>query len=152
MEKENRRPPRFPMFLDLSGQPCVVVGGGPVGLRRANTLRTCGAQVTLIDPAPVPVPEGVKLICRSYRPGDLEGAVLASACTGSRQVNRQVGLDAKALGIPVSVADCQEECTFFFPALCLGEGLVAGVVSDGRRHRDTAQAARAIRQCLEEIK
>ncbi|MCD8375380.1 MAG: NAD(P)-dependent oxidoreductase [Oscillospiraceae bacterium] len=139
------------MFLDLSGRLCVVVGGGGVGLRRAETLLTCGARVKLIDPAPVPAPEGVEHVRRDYRAGDLEGAALAVAATGSRPVNRRVGLDAKALGIPVSVADCQEECTFFFPALCLGDGLAVGVVSDGSRHAETARVAKAIRQCLEEL-
>ena len=59
--------------------------------------------------------------------------------------------EARALGIPVSVADAQEECTFFFPAVCLGDGLVAGVVSDGVGHRRTAEAAKAIRKTLEEL-
>ena len=60
------------------------------------------------------------------------------------------GEDAWALGIPVSVADAQE-VQFFFPAVCLGDGLVAGVVSDGVGHRRTAEAAKAIRKTLEEL-
>lgn len=152
MEQTRQKPPRFPLFIDLSGQPCVVVGGGKIGLRRIQVLLDFGAQVTVIDPALLSLPQGVRHLTRSYQSGDLEGAALAVASTGSRQVNQQVGQDAKALGVPVSVADCQQECTFFFPAVCLGEGLVAGVVSDGSCHSKTAQAAKAIRQCLEDMK
>ena len=59
------------------------------------------------------------------------------------------GEEAKVQGIPVSVADCPEECTFFFPAVCTGENLVAGVIGRGDDHARTARAARAIRSALE---
>lgn len=75
---------------------------------------------------------------------------MAVAATDCREVNHQVGREARALGIPVSVADCREECTFFFPALCTGHGVIAGVSGDGGDHRNTAEAARRIRQTLEE--
>ena len=45
--------------------------------------------------------------------------------------------------------DCPEECTFFFPAVCTGENLVAGVIGRGDDHARTARAARAIRSALE---
>ena len=79
----------------------------------------------------------------------LAGAALAVAATDDRAVNRAVGEEARALGIPVSVADCPEECTFFFPAVCTGENLVAGVIGRGDDHARTARAARAIRSALE---
>ena len=81
----------------------------------------------------------------------MEGAALAIAATNDRSVNRRVGEDAKALGIPVSVADCEAECSFYFPAICVGDGLVAGVVSEGKDHHRTARAAKAIRKVLEEL-
>ena len=71
------------------------------------------------------------------------------AATDDRAVNRAVGEEAKVQGIPVSVADCPEECTFFFPAVCTGENLVAGVIGRGDDHARTARAARAIRSALE---
>ena len=151
MKRENGRPPRFPLFLDLSGQICVIVGGGAIGARRVQTLLRFGARVTVVDPAPVSLPEGVRHIARNYERGDLDGAALAVAATGDRQVNRRGGQDAREQGVPVSVADCQEECTFFFPAVCFGDGLVAGIVSDGSDHAKTARAAKAVRKCLEEI-
>ena len=142
---------RFPMFVDLRGQKVLVVGGGPVALRRVGVLLKFGAQVIIIAPQCPKVPKGAVHLPRAYEPGDLSGAFLAVAATNDRSVNHQVGLDAKALGIPVSVADCKEECTFFFPAICQGEGLVAGVISDGSDHKKTARAAKAIRSVLEEL-
>lgn len=88
---------------------------------------------------------------RCYRPGDLAGAALAVIATDDRAVNRAAGEEARMLGIPVSVADAPEECTFYFPAICAGENLVAGVAGRGDDHLRTARAARAIRAVLEEL-
>ena len=141
---------RFPMFFDLHGRRAVVVGGGTIGRRRAQVLLDFGARVTVIDPQSPPRP-GTEHLARAYAPGDLKGAFLCTACTNDRAVNRAVGEDARALGIPVSVADAPEECDFFFPAVCLGADLVAGVVSYGGSHHKTARAAKEIRRVLEEL-
>ena len=141
----------FPMFVDLTHRKVTVVGGGTIALRRVQVLLSFGAQVHMIAPQALSVPEGVSYSCRCYEAGDLEGSFLAVAATDHRAVNHQVGLDAASLGIPVSVADSREECTFFFPAVCQGDNLIAGVVSDGSDHHKTARAARAIRSVLEEL-
>ena len=66
-------------------------------------------------------------------------------------MNHAVWQEAQERGIPVSVADCEAECGFYFPAICAGEDLIAGVVSSGKDHHKTARAARAIRKVLEEL-
>ena len=142
---------RFPMFIDLTGKPAVVVGGGAVGLRRAAVLRGFGADVTVVAPEAQEMPEGVRYVRRPYANGDLAGAFLAVAAADDRAVNHAVYQEARGLGIPVNVCDCQEECDFFFPAICRTETLVAGVVGDGSDHKKTALAAKAVRRALEEM-
>lgn len=142
---------RFPLFINLTGKPVTVVGGGTVGLRRAAVLAEFGARVTVIAPRMGEAVEGVLHVSRAYAPGDLEGAFLAVAATDDRAVNHAVYAEATERGIPVNVCDCPGECAFFFPAVCRGEGVVAGVVGDGSDHRRTAQAAQAIRKTLEEL-
>lgn len=140
----------FPLFVDLTGRRCVVVGGGTIAARRAGVLSRFGAQVVVVAPAWTGDVPAAQWVARCYAPGDLEGAFLAVAATDDRAVNRQVGEDAKARGIPVTVADCRAECTFFFPAVCEAGGAVAGVISqEGTDHHRAAQAARAVRQALE---
>ena len=141
---------RFPLFVDLTGRRCVIVGGGAIAQRRAAVLSRFGAAVTVIAPTWTGgVPE-VEWQARPYAPGDLRGAFLAGAATADRQVNRQVGGGARRLGIPVTVADRREECTFFFPAVCEGGGVTAGLISrQGNDHSRAARAARAVRQALE---
>lgn len=142
---------RFPLFIDLKGKKAVIVGGGKIALRRAGVLLSFGADVTIIAPVCEAVPEGATFLQRPYEQGDLAGVFLAVAATNCREVNFQVGQEANAAGILVSVADRKEESNFFFPAICAGSGLVAGVVSQGEEHKKTAAAARKIRTVLEEL-
>jgi len=129
--------PFFPLFTNITGRRAVVVGGGKVAARRAKTLITCGAHVTVISPSfdpslDEPGMEGVKRLSRPYRKGFMEGVALVVAATDDRNVNREVGLEAKKLGIPVSVADAPEECTFLFPSLVERDGVVAAISTGGR--------------------
>ncbi len=145
------QPYRFPLFVDLSGKRVVLVGGGKIAARRVGTLRLFGCRLVVISPELKFQAKEIEWIRRTYRPGDLEGAALVIAATDSRAVNHQVGAAATALGIPVSVADCEAECTFFFPAICAGDQVIAGVVSHGKDHHATARAAKAIRAVLEDL-
>ena len=141
---------RFPLFVDLAGRRAVIVGGGKIAARRAAVLLRFGMAVTVIAPELRGDFAGVEHIPRAYRPGDLAGADLAVAAAGDRAVNSAVGAEARAGRIPVSVADCPEECTFFFPAVCEGGGVTAGLISrHGTDHHRAARAARAVRQALE---
>jgi precorrin-2 dehydrogenase/sirohydrochlorin ferrochelatase/precorrin-6A/cobalt-precorrin-6A reductase len=132
-----RQFPFFPLFTDISGRWAVVIGGGKVAARRVKTLLTCGARVTVISPSLDPAfdePEfsGVERLPHTYQKGDLKGFMLAVAAASDRNANRQAGLEAKELGIPVSVADAPDECTFFFPSLIESEGIAAAVSTGGR--------------------
>ncbi|MGO5028135.1 precorrin-6A reductase [Candidatus Agathobaculum pullicola] len=140
--------PRFPLFVSLAGQTCVVFGAGAIAARRVGVLRRFGAAVTVVAPES---PANIEVdVVRGYEKSDLSGAFLAVAATNDRQVNHRIAADCADLHIPCSVADCAAESTFFFPAVCEGGGLIAGVVSDGTAHGKTAAAAKRIRAVLEE--
>ena len=135
---------RFPLFLDLAGRRAVVLGGGTVGLRRAEALARFGAEVTVIAPRLVRELPGVRHLARRYQAGDL-----AVAATDDPAVNAAAGREAQERGVLFNRSDCPEACGFFFPAICEGGGLTAGVVGDGSDHRRTAAAAKRIRETLE---
>ena len=86
------------------------------------------------------------------KPGDLAGAFLAVAATNCREVNFQVGQDAKRRGNSGERGRPERGKHLLFPRhLYAGSGLVAGVVSQGEEHKKTAAAARKIRTVLEEL-
>ena len=145
------QPPRFPLFVSLAERPCLVVGCGPVGLRRVGVLQEFGARVTVIAPHCHRIPEGARLLRRCFEPGDTKGMVLVVAATDNREVNRQIALECGGSNIPVSVADCPGESSFYFPAICQSQNLVAGLVSKDSNHRLVAQSAAALRQWMKEL-
>lgn len=143
---------RFPLFVSLNGKKAVVIGGGKVALRRAAVLKNFGAEVTVIAPEISEILEGAEFRFRPYVQGDLEGAYLAVAATDAPEVNAAVGREAREKGTLFNRADDQRDCDFFFPAICLGENLVAGIAGTGEDHRKTAEAAKKVRALLEEMK
>ena len=143
---------RFPLFVDLTGKKAVVIGGGTVGLRRAEVLARFGAEVTVISPALSRTMDGIRHIPREYAPGDLGGVFLAIAATDDPQVNAAARQEARRLGILFNRSDRPADCDFFFPAVCEGAGMVAGLAGDGTDHGKTARTAREIRKILENSK
>jgi precorrin-2 dehydrogenase/sirohydrochlorin ferrochelatase len=145
-EGENAVP--YPIFLDLSGRRCVVVGGGEVANRKTRKLLQARARVVVISPEIQPELESVaaEIHSRPYSEGDLEGAYLAFAATNVREVNAAVAREAKERGVPVNVADRPSEGDFALPST-LRRGRLQVAVSTGGA---SPTLARRIRGELEE--
>lgn len=136
----------YPIFLDLRGKRALVVGGGPVGVRKAEGLVDAGAIVTLVSPdLSRDLPVHWKK--RRFRASDLEGQTLAFAATNDRRVNARIAILAKQRGIPVNVADSPDECDFIVPARVHRGGFQLAISTGGENPR----AARELRRKLEEI-
>ena len=122
----------YPIFLDLSGRRCVVVGGGEVANRKARKLLQARAEVVVISPEIGPELESVasEVHRRPYEDGDLAGAYLAFAATDAREANAAVAAEAKERGIPVNVADRPSEGDFALPST-LRRGRLQVAVSTG---------------------
>ncbi len=92
----------YPLGLRLAGRHVVVVGGGPVALRRVTGLLEAGARPTVVSPEVTPLLEhlaargALRWVRRPYARGDLDGAWLVQACTDDRSVNERVAADAEA--------------------------------------------------------
>jgi uroporphyrin-III C-methyltransferase/precorrin-2 dehydrogenase/sirohydrochlorin ferrochelatase len=71
----------FPLHLELAGKRVLVVGAGPVGVRRARAAAACGADVRVVA---LEAPEDLVLTVerRAFAPEDLDGAWLVRSCTG----------------------------------------------------------------------
>lgn len=149
----------FPVFVSLEDKRCVVVGGGTIAVRRVRTLQRFCGDITVISPSVCAEMEAIikeHKICyleRGYRSGDAENAFLVVAAANDRQVNHQVGEEAKAIGAFVSVADAKEECSFFFPGIVSEEesGAVIGVCASGRNHSLAKKLTARCRALLKDL-
>ncbi len=141
----------YPIFLDLAGRPCVVVGGGPIAEGKVRGLLAAGARVTVVSLTLTPAlaalaAEGrVTHHARPYAAGDLAGASLALAASGDRAVSAAVLAEGRARGIWVNAADDPERCDFFLPAV-LRRGALTVAVSTGGA---SPALTRAVRDELE---
>ncbi|MEG2597798.1 MAG: precorrin-6A reductase, partial [Oscillospiraceae bacterium] len=127
---------RFPLFLSLAGKKVLIVGGGQIAHRRAETLLSFGADIRLIAPKIDPFiqklaqEKKLSVLQRTYQKGDVsEDLAIVIAATDSREVNRAIGISANEKRIPISVADSREESGFYFPAIIESEEIVGGIVS-----------------------
>lgn len=122
----------YPINLNITGQLCVVMGGGAVATRKITSLLLCDARVRVISPEISPEikkladKNNLEWVPRGYMTGDLQGAILAFALTDSPEVQHQITTEAKEHGIPVNIADNPAACTFQTAAtIRRGELLIA---------------------------
>ena len=123
----------FPFFVELDGVRGLVVGGGPVALRKAEKLLPYGPVLTVVAPEVEPElseQPGVTLVRRPFQEEDLEGASFVIAAA-TPEVDRQVAGLCRERGIPINVVDDKEACTFLFPALVKSGSLTVGISTGG---------------------
>jgi len=101
----------IPVMLRVDGRKCLVVGGGPVGRRKAKQLRDEGADVVLISRTVHEEIDGIACIEGVYSKDRLFEAApwLVIAATNDWEVNRQVQADAEEAGILTMLADNPRE-------------------------------------------
>lgn len=115
--------PLFPLFLKLEGKKCLVVGAGPIGLEKVDSLLRCAAQIQVIAPQAVDRvqelnAEGkIEWLARAWRPEDVAGCDMVIAATNDREVNRAVYHEATRLSILANTADDPPLCDFFFGSI-----------------------------------
>jgi len=149
--KKSKATRYYPIFLNMRGKKCVVVGGGKVALRKVKMLLDCGADVTVVSPKLCPeivtLSKGgsIHLIQRDYEAGDLKDAVIAMVCTDVKKVNRKVADEAKKTGVLVNVADNPEPSDFIIPSFFRRGNLTIAVSTSGM----SPALARKIRAKLE---
>jgi precorrin-2 dehydrogenase/sirohydrochlorin ferrochelatase len=123
---------QYPVNLILTGEPCLVVGGGPVAARKIDGLVACRARVHVIAETAGPDvrARAVPLEERRYRRGDVAGFRLVFAATDDPGVNHTIYEDARAAGVWVNTADDPAACTFTLPSV-VRRGPIMVTVSTG---------------------
>jgi precorrin-2 dehydrogenase/sirohydrochlorin ferrochelatase len=142
-------PRYYPIYLDIKGKRCVVVGGGEVAYRKALGLKEAGAEVVVISPkfsAGLLKKKGLILLKQKYEARCLEGATLVIAATSDKKINRQVWEETQRHGLLINVVDQPELCNFIVPSVVSRGDLLISISTGGA----SPALARRIREELEE--
>ncbi|HEY6096175.1 MAG TPA: siroheme synthase CysG [Gallionellaceae bacterium] len=123
----------LPIFFNVKGKKCLIVGGGDVALRKASLLVQAGAAVTVVSPD---LHDGfaelnVQHIAARFAPAHLDGYLLVIAATDEMDTNELVSREAKARNMPVNVVDNPKLCSFILPSILDRSPLVVAFSSGG---------------------
>ena len=140
--------PYFPVFLKLTGQRVLVVGGGEIALRKIRLLLRAGARIEVVarDLHPELASFDIKHLGPEFRPDQLCGCRLAVAATDDAALNAQVAGAANAQSVPVNVVDNAELSSYITPSIVDRAPLLVAISSGGaapllaRRLRERIEA------------
>ncbi|MHC4944350.1 MAG: precorrin-2 dehydrogenase/sirohydrochlorin ferrochelatase family protein [Planctomycetota bacterium] len=127
----------YPLFFNLEGKPCLVVGGGPVALRKIMGLLDAGAEVKVVTVEAIgrikslAERKEIELLQRPFKNEDIDGQILVFCATDSEDVNRDVFEAGEAAGVPVNVADQPDLCRFQVPGRFMEGRLQVAVSTQG---------------------
>ena len=107
----------LPLFLNVTGRPVALVGGGRVAAGKLQQLLAAGARVTVVAPA---MSDGIRsqaanvveLRERPFAPSDLDGVWLVVAAA-TPEVNRAVAAAAEARRLFVNAVDDPANATAY---------------------------------------
>lgn len=127
----------YPLMLDLTSRPVLVVGGGPVAERRVDGLLDASATVTVVAPHVTPrlarlaSQQRVQWLPREFAEEDVIGKSLVLTATGIPAVDGAVTGAARSRGIFANSADDLRNCDFHVPAVERRGDIVIAVATGG---------------------
>lgn len=128
----------LPLFFQLRGKPCLLIGGGDIALRKAKMLCKAGGILHVV--APTMIDELGTLVTnskgsyrsRDYAPDDLTGMALVVVATENDALDKEISRDAHSNFLPVNVVDKPELCSFIFPSIVDRSPLIIALSSAGQ--------------------
>ena len=131
----------LPILLQFMNAAVLVVGGGPVGRRKARQARDAGARVRVLDPLPRPADfddPAIEWVASPYDESWLTGVACVFACA-TAEANAVVVADALARHLLVSDAAAPERGNFTLPAIGRVGNVTVAVSTGGASPRLAAR-------------
>ncbi|HIS61074.1 MAG TPA: bifunctional precorrin-2 dehydrogenase/sirohydrochlorin ferrochelatase [Candidatus Scybalomonas excrementigallinarum] len=153
----------FPMFMELKGKKCLVIGGGSVAYRKIKTLLEYEIEIIVIASdflaqiKELEQKNKERISCitkeissmeelKGYHLNKEEISFIICA-TNKKGVNQRIACWCRENRIPVNVVDQKELCTFLFPAVVKKGDVSVGITTSGV----SPVASSYLRECIEEI-
>ena len=150
--KDVKNVPCYPINLQISRQPCMVVGGGSVAERKVAALLAAGGVVTIVSPYLTKLltllveEKAIIHIARAYQQGDVNGFFIVICATDNGEVNKLIAEEGMSVGALVNVTDAPELGNFSVPSQISHGDLLLTISTGGK----SPVLAKRLREELEE--
>jgi precorrin-2 dehydrogenase / sirohydrochlorin ferrochelatase len=143
----------YPVYLDMRGRHALVVGGGAVGSRKAQTLLRAGARVTVVSPQ---VTDTLRTLAaegrltwdrRPYCAADLDDVFLVFGAADDPELDRRIQADAQNRHVLCNFAAQPDQGHFILPSVVARGDLLVSISTCGR----SPAVARRLREDLEAL-
>ncbi|MDD4637975.1 MAG: bifunctional precorrin-2 dehydrogenase/sirohydrochlorin ferrochelatase, partial [Bacteroidales bacterium] len=128
----------YPIYLNLAGKRCLVIGGGKVAERKVAVLLEYEASIRLVSPE---VTESITTWSAQhlidwrrgvFQSGDLDGTFMVFIATGDEDVNKNIAVQCRERGILVNAVDDPPNCDFYVPSILRRNSLCLAISTEGK--------------------
>ena len=127
-----------PLFINISGWPVLIIGGGAIGARKAAELAAGGAVITLLSPrcdkaawSRIPHTRREEAFDPAH-PEILHGFRLVIAATDNRELNSEIARLAREQNLLCNVASAANEGNVILPGVIKSGGITLAISSGGQ--------------------
>ncbi|MGY4105472.1 precorrin-2 dehydrogenase/sirohydrochlorin ferrochelatase family protein [Ignavigranum ruoffiae] len=140
----------YPILLDLTNRPILVVGGGKVASRKINQLLENNAKVTVISPylSQEINKKQINWICKTYQPSDSLGYDLIFACTDNETLNEEIYNKSNS-GQFVNNASNKHKSDFYNMKVIKSGDYLFSVSSLGENYKHTKRIGNNLKKWLD---
>lgn len=151
----------FPIFIDISDDNIMVIGGGAIATRRVKTLTEFCKHITVVSPEITSslqeLVEKEKISWRKeeYHKEVVWDADIVFAATNHPEVNHKIKKDCLRIKLETgkrilfNAIDDKSACDFYFPSIVQTEDIVVGINSSGVSPKKTKSVRTQIEELLD---
>ena len=151
----------FPLFVNVENKEVLIVGGGKIGGRKAQTLREYGANVTVysekVTEEAILADENIKVVNRnvSHDEGEIKELVkkyfLVVAATDDTELNDRISHVCMSENILVNNVSSKTEMNAMFTAVVKNDEFQIGIGSYGKSCRRSKALKGKVQELIDEI-
>ena len=151
----------FPLFVNVENKEVLIVGGGKIGGRKAQTLREYGANVTVysekVTEEAILADENIKVVNKnvSHDEAEIKELVkkyfLVVAATDDRELNERISHVCMSENILVNNVSSKTEMNAMFTAVVKNDEFQIGIGSYGKSCRRSKALKGKVQELIDEI-
>lgn len=128
----------FPIFVKLTGRPCLAVGAGTIGESKIASLLEAEAKVRVVAPEATAQVQAwaqankIEWLSRAWELGDLDGMFLIVVATPSLELHERIFQEATRRGVLCNIVDVPSLCDFYYPAVVQRGALQIAISTAGQ--------------------